>query len=100
MHDISDVMSSAHNSVVINTIKQTLSEYIKKNFILGEDEHIGTDVSLVASGIMDLASALELAQFIETTYTIKVPDLDINPDNLETIERIAHFVASRIRMDT
>lgn len=97
MRDISIETSQSINSITISMIETTLSDFITKNFILGADENIASDVSLVASGVMDSTSALELAEFLETTYAIKVSDRDINPENFETIGSIARFVASKVR---
>jgi acyl carrier protein len=95
MTNASAEASSDNKTTDINQIELDLHAFIEKNFIIGEDEKISSDVSLIETGIMDSTSALELVDFIETTYHISVSDRELNPDNLETIARIARFVAAK-----
>lgn len=71
-------------------------DFIKENFIVGRsDVNIDINESLIESGIMDSTGVLELVEFIETTFQIKIEDEELIPDNLETINNIIHFLKKK-----
>ena len=53
------------------------------------------DQSLVSEGILDSFGLAELVAVIEAEYGLRVPDEDISLRNLESIERIAAYIAAR-----
>ena len=57
--------------------------------------NIADDTSLIAEGIVDSTGILEIIAFLESEYGIQISDVDTTPENLETIGRIAAFVARK-----
>lgn len=55
------------------------------------------DASFLREAIIDSTGMLELVMFIETTYGLKVADDELIPDNLDSLNKVAAFVASRTR---
>jgi acyl carrier protein len=53
------------------------------------------DVSLIESGIMDSTGVLELVEFLESNFTIRIDDEELVPENLETISNIVRFLRSK-----
>jgi len=51
--------------------------------------------SLLEAGIIDSTGVLEIIEFLEKEFGIKVEDDEILPENLDSIERIAGFVARK-----
>lgn len=49
--------------------------------------------SLLEAGVLDSVGVLALVAFLEQKYGIKVEDDELMPDNFDTIEAIAAFVA-------
>ena len=80
----------------IDYIRGSVGAYIKKNFVLGAEENLESDASLLESGVIDSTSVLELVEFIEATFKIKIADSDLNHEHFDTIDRISQFVASKI----
>ncbi|HQI80399.1 MAG TPA: acyl carrier protein [Deltaproteobacteria bacterium] len=77
-------------------VRDTVTTFIRENFIAGRiDVAIDSDQSLIESGIMDSTGVLELVEYLETTFEIKVADEELVPENLETINNIIRFLASK-----
>jgi acyl carrier protein len=79
-------------SDIINVIIQ----FIRDNFIAGRsDVVIDQELSLIEKGIIDSTGVLELVEFLESTYSIKVEDEELVPENLETINNIITFLKTK-----
>jgi acyl carrier protein len=52
-------------------------------------------MSLIEKGIMDSTGVLELVEFLESTYSIKVEDEELVPENLETVTNILKFLKTK-----
>ncbi|HOJ14862.1 MAG TPA: acyl carrier protein, partial [Deltaproteobacteria bacterium] len=53
------------------------------------------DTSLIEAGIIDSTGVLELVEYLESTFGIKIEDEELVPENLETISNILRFLASK-----
>ncbi len=77
-------------------ILKDVVEFIKENFIMGRsDARIDPDESLIESGIMDSTGVLELVEYLEATYGIKIEDEELIPENLETVSNIVNFLKTK-----
>lgn len=73
--------------------KDMIINFIKENFVMGRsDTVIDPSMSLIESGIMDSTGVLELVEFLESTFSIKIEDEELVPENLETIDNIIAFL--------
>ena len=52
--------------------------------------------SLLDAGLIDSTGILELVGYLEAAFGIRVADADIVPENLDSIGRIAEYVASKL----
>lgn len=78
------------------TIRDGVRAFIIENFLFGDAAHApAADESLIENGVVDSTGVLELVAFIEERFGIAMADADIVPANLDTLDRIAAFVASR-----
>jgi len=89
-----------HASAVISdkqdaAIREKVTTYIIENLLLGADDNIHEDASLLGSGILDSTGALELVAFLEQEFRLTIKDSDLTPDNLDSIARIAAFVLTK-----
>jgi acyl carrier protein len=74
-------------------IKSTLNEYIKDKFLLGDDSKVlKDDDSFLEKGIIDSTGVLELVNFIEETFLIKIEDEELIPDNLDSINKLVSYI--------
>ncbi|NUQ73943.1 MAG: acyl carrier protein [Polyangiaceae bacterium] len=76
-------------------IKRKVREFITSNFYVPEASRLTDQSSLLDSGIVDSTGMLEVIAFLESDFTIQVSDRDLVPENLDSIERIAAYIARR-----
>jgi acyl carrier protein len=77
-------------------IQTTVRAFIVESYLFGEDDpDLTEDTSLLESGVVDSTGILELVSFIESTYGFRLPDEDMLPENLDSIDRIAAYVSRR-----
>jgi acyl carrier protein len=77
----------------MSATKDVIINFIKENFVMGRsDTVIDPSMSLIESGIMDSTGVLELVEFLESTFSIKIEDEELVPENLETIDNIIAFL--------
>jgi acyl carrier protein len=76
-----------------------IRRFVVENFLFGQtDREIAADQSFLDSGIIDSTGVLELIGFIERTYGISVADEELVPANLDSVERVANFVHSKLQL--
>lgn len=78
------------------TIQENIREYIIDNFFFGDDDgSLQENTSFRDENVLDSMGILELIEFLETTYAIKVEDDEMIPENLDSLNAIATFVESK-----
>ncbi len=77
------------------TPQEQLRGFIMETFYVSDASVLTDDVSLIDSGIVDSTGMLDVIMHLETTYGISVLDHETVPENLETISRIAAYVARK-----
>ncbi len=75
--------------------KQQVREFVTSNFYVAEPSSLADDASLLDQGIIDSTGVLEIISFLETSFGLEVADAEMVPENLDSIERIAAFVARK-----
>ena len=73
-----------------------VKQFIVDKFLFGQggDTLAGSD-SFLARGIIDSTGVLELVAFLEDRYKIQIDDLELLPENLDSIDRVAAFVETK-----
>jgi acyl carrier protein len=77
-------------------IESEIRKFIEENFILDGDDHLGEEDSLLEKGIIDSTGVLELVAFLEETYTFKIKDEELVPENLDSIKNISQFIQNKL----
>ncbi len=77
-------------------IKNTLSEFIRDKFEIGDDPDFNNDVHMFNEGFVDSFGAVEIIHFVEKTYNIKITQRDITLFPMNTVSEIASVVAKKI----
>lgn len=72
-------------------ILQTLTTYFADE--LGA-KSLGSDDSLLSSGILDSLAIVKLLAYVEEEFDIEIADADFDPENFETLNSIAKLIAS------
>jgi acyl carrier protein len=76
-------------------IEGRIRQFIQQNFCIDDPGKLGGDTSLIAEGIVDSTGMLEVIVFLESEFGIQITDVETVPENLETIGRMAAFVANK-----
>jgi acyl carrier protein len=75
-------------------MQQQIRRFILSNFLFTEDgTALNDSESLLEQGIMDSTGVLELVAFLESDFSIRVSDDELAPEHLDSVDRIAAFVA-------
>ena len=85
---------SSKTMVIMSSMKSTILAHIQEEFG-SESEQIKTDTPLLSSGIIDSISALELVEFLESTFAFEFQAHEVDQENLDTVDRIETFVLSK-----
>lgn len=84
-------MSTQHEQV-----KTAVKNFIEKNIFFNNISLSYNDqTSFLESGLLDSTGVLELINFIQKEYKIKMLEHEMNPENLDSIEKIADFISKR-----
>lgn len=65
-------------------------------FLFGDPAPLQDDASLMDSGIIDSTGILELVTFMETTYHVTIENEEMIPENLDSVSRLARFLARKL----
>jgi len=76
-------------------LQQQIRDFVTSNFYVADPKALEDRTSLLDQGIIDSTGVLEVIMFIESTFGLTVEDSEMLPENLDSIERIAAFVARK-----
>jgi acyl carrier protein len=78
-------------------IEEQIRDYIAKNLLFSSDGFNYSDsASFLEEGIVDSQGVMELLLFVEDTFKISVDDLEITPDNFDSVGRLAAFIRRKM----
>jgi len=69
--------------------------FIVETFLFGQGATLRDNSSLIEEGIIDSTGVLELVAFLEQTFSLKVSDRELVPDNLDSIDRVCAYLANK-----
>jgi acyl carrier protein len=73
-----------------------IRNFIVENFLYGQDDGFGDDVSFLEKGIIDSTGILELVTFVEDKFAITVEDEELVPDNFDSLGKLSSFVVRKM----
>jgi len=74
-------------------MEEVLRNFIVENFLLSAGlDAFDNDDSFMEKGIVDSTGILELLEFIEETFSIRVEDEEVIPDNLDSLNKLKSFI--------
>ena len=78
-------------------IEKDVRGFIAENLTFSDDpDELDADESMLEANIIDSTSILELVLYLEERFGIEIDDSEIMPANLDSLNRIAGFVAARL----
>lgn len=75
-------------------IKDSVRQFIVDQLLFGQGT-VSDDVSFLETGIIDSTGVLELVTHLEQTYGIKIENDELVPENLDSLNAIAAFLARK-----
>ncbi len=79
-------------------LHEAIRDYILETFLFTADPAaLRFDESLTRRGIADSTGMLDIVLFVEERFGVQVGDADVLPENFDSINAIAIFVAARLR---
>lgn len=78
------------------SVQETISEFIKEKFEIGDDPDFNNDVHMFNEGFVDSFGAVEIIHFIEEEFGIEITQKDITLYPMNTVNEIADVVESKI----
>ncbi len=80
-----------------DNIKQKLKVFIREKFLIRyKAAALDDNDSFLEKGIIDSTGVLELVNYIEDTFSIKIEDEELIPDNLDSLNKLEIFIKKKI----
>jgi acyl carrier protein len=80
----------------MSDVKNVVRQFIMDNFLMGgAANEFKDDESFMERHIVDSTGFLELITFLEETYGFSVEDHEMVPENLDSLDNIAAYVAMK-----
>ena len=76
-------------------VEQELIKWVRTTTGSTEPD-LSAETSLIASGRLDSLQILELIEFAELRFDIRLIDEDMHPDNFESIGAVAELIRKRV----
>ncbi|MCP3407209.1 acyl carrier protein [Bradyrhizobium sp. CCGB01] len=80
----------------LDRCKEQIRAFLTSNFYISDVTALNDDASLLDQGIIDSTGVLEVVGFLETTFAIAVDDSEILPENLDSVQGMAHYIARKM----
>jgi acyl carrier protein len=79
-----------------DSIRTALREYILSNFLFTDDPAaLADDDSFQETRVIDSMGMIQVIQFIEGEYQIKVLDAEMVPDKLDSVTRLTRYILGK-----
>jgi acyl carrier protein len=73
----------------MDSVKDVVLDYVVKEYIEdGDDRVVDFDTPLISGGIVDSFSMVSLKVFLETKYSIQIPDAKATPEAFDSVNKI------------
>ncbi len=80
----------------MQTNEEKIRAFILNNFLFDANEGaLANDASFLEQGIIDSTGVLELVEWLEEAFAIKIEDVELIPENLDSVDRLAQFIGKK-----
>jgi len=76
----------------MSTVVEELREFVAREFLNGKDEGLDATTPLLEWGIIDSVALVSLLAFIKQRFQVNVPNSELHPTNVGTLEAMAAMV--------
>jgi acyl carrier protein len=74
------------------SVQDQIRQFITTNFYVPDPSTLADNASFLDAGIVDSTGVLEIVNFLETEFAVKVEDAEMLPENLDSIANLTAFV--------
>jgi acyl carrier protein len=74
------------------SLRESLMSYIKESLLHGSSAPVTPDMSLIETGMLDSVALMNLLTYVEDRTGVHIPDIEVTPENFETVETIEALV--------
>jgi acyl carrier protein len=78
-------------------IEREVHSFVISNFLFDQSVDLEPNDSLLDRGLIDSTGVIELVDFIEERYAIKVEDEEVIPANLDSVRNVAKYVFGKLK---
>jgi acyl carrier protein len=78
------------------SFQDQIHAFVVENFFVPEEAGLDENTSLITGGIVDSTGVLELVDFVEERFCVRIEDHEMLPENLDSIARIAKLVQGKL----
>ena len=75
--------------------KQIIRDFIQSELVQDEVYSLKDDDNLIETSTIDSLGITKLIVYLEKTFSIKISDEEVLPENFETVDAISVFVAGK-----
>lgn len=77
-------------------MRNLIKKFINDNFLFDDSiDSLRDNMSLLDSGIIDSIGTLELIEFIQREFQIRIEDKELVRDNFDSIDKICQFLQGK-----
>ncbi len=76
-------------------IISTLAKFIAEKILKQPNKVITADEAIISSGLIDSFSLMDLALFVEDTFSVRIEDTELNAETFDNLTELAALIASR-----
>jgi acyl carrier protein len=74
-------------------VKEQIRAFIAENFLFNPNGFdLSDDDSFLDEGVVDSTGTVELVMFVEDTFGIEVGDHEIEPENFDSVNKLAAYI--------
>ena len=77
-------------------MQDQIAAYISKELLKDPTRIITSDEALISSGLVDSFNLVDLALFIEETFSVRIDDTELTADVFDTIDELTSLISARI----
>lgn len=78
-----------------NGIHPRIRAFVLEKFPQAKKRDLKDDLMLLESGIVDSLGVLDVVEFLEEAFSIKIDDEDLIPENFGTVRAMVSFVEQK-----
>ncbi|RYZ94918.1 MAG: acyl carrier protein [Moraxellaceae bacterium] len=76
--------------------REQLRQFILNNYLFTDEQSaLADDASFLDNGILDSMGILELIDFLDESFNVKVSGDELVPENLDSINSVLKFLAAK-----